>query len=700
MAAAIPAVPTQHGILRVVSPAATQQAEREATSDKMEVSDEATLSNIAGHIRRRFDVAWRHRQTQLIDQRLVDSLRTYRGEYTAQKLAEIRAFKGSEVYARLTSQKCRAATALLRDIYMSGDRPWAITSTPEPEVPEGIMEAIDQLVEAEVQGAQMGGEMLQPEQIQERKQQLVDAAKKTEKKRAVEAAFKAQSRMDDYLVEGGFYKAIGDVLVDLPIFPYAVLKGPVVRTSTELNWRRDGGMEVVEEPKMFWERVSPFDFFWAPNAASIEKAWVIERVRFTRADLYDMIGQPGYDEDAIRDILDRSGNNGVGLGHQWRQYFETERADLENREQFALDDDSVTALEYHGTIRGEWLLDWGMPKRTIKDKDREYFVTAWLVDNRIIKIHVNPAPRQRPMYYVTSFEKVPGSIIGNGLPVMLEDVQDVANATLRNIVNNLSIASGPQVVVNVERAAPGADTELLYPWKRWYVTSDPFQNAVEKPVDFFQPESRSAELLNVYKEFSNMADEISALPRYLTGSQRTGGAAATSSGLSMLMGNASKVLQSVASNIDMDLVQPALTDFYDMLMLTHSDVLRGDEDVVVRGVTAAMQREQDRVRQLEFLQVTANPIDMQILGPPGRMAILRALAKNLGLEHEQIIPEAAQMEAQANAQAGIPTPPAPGQPGAGVPSAIPGAAPMPAPNAGRSDGGPPRLDTVSNRGTS
>lgn len=700
MASAIPAVATQHGILRVVSPAATQAAERKAQEESnAATSDEMVLSEIAGHIRRRFDVAWRHRQSQNIDRRLIESLRTYRGEYTPQKLAEIKQFSGSEVYARLTSQKCRGATALLKDIYMSGERSWAIAPTPNPEVPGDIADSLEQLVQMEVMTAQQGGEQISAQQIDERKRQLQEEAKKVEKKRAVEAAFKAQSTMDDYLHEGGFYRALGEILTDLPIFPYAVLKGPVVRNSTELNWRKDGGLEVVEEPKMFWERVSPFDFFWAPNATKIENAYIIERVRLTRAELYDMIGQPGYDEDGIRDILARSGNGGVGLGHQWRQYFETERAQLEDREQFALDDDTITALEYHGTVRGQWLLDWGMPKRTIKDKDREYFVTAWLVDNRVIKVHVNPAPRQRPMYYVTSFEKVPGSLIGNGLPTMLEDVQDVANATLRALVNNLSIASGPQVVINQERSAPGSDTTSLYPWKRWYVNSDPFQNAVEKPIDFYQPESRSAELLNVFKEFSNMADEISALPRYLTGSQRTGGAAATSSGLSQLMGNASKVLMSVASNIDSDLIKPALSDFYDMLMLTQPDVLRGDEDVIVRGVTAAMQREQDRVRQLEFLQVTANPIDMQILGPPGRTAILRSLAKNLGLDHEQIIPEQQANAMQANAQAGIPTPPQPGTPGAGVPVATPGAAPMPAPNEGRSDGGPPRLDTVSNRGT-
>jgi hypothetical protein len=695
--AAIPVGSSQPGILRVVSPAGLQAAERQAI-DMAASQPEQVLDGIAAHIRRRFEIAWRHRTSNGIEQKLIDALRAYRGQYSAQKLAEIRQFKGSEVYAKLTAQKCRAATALLRDIYMAGERPWEIDPTADPEIPGHITDSVDQLIQSEVQFATQSGDTITPDQLQQRKMQLMDAAKKAEMKKAVEESFKATFAIEDHLQEGGFYKALDEFLDDLPIFPFACIKGPVVRNTTHLKWQQGGGLSMTEAPRMFWDRVSPFDLFFAPNASRIENSYVIERIRLTRAELYDMIGQPGYDEEAIRDILDRSGAGGVGLSMKWREYFETERAWLENRDTFALDDDTISALEYHGTVRGKWLLDWGMTKRTIKDPDREYFVTGWLIDNRVIKIHVNPAPRQRPMYYVSSFEKVPGAIIGSALPEMLEDIQGVANATLRALANNLGIASGPQVVINVERAAAGADTEQLYPWKRWYVTSDPYQNAVEKPVDFYQPDDRSAPLLSVFKEFSNMADEVSSLPRYLTGSQRTGGAASTSSGLSMLMGNASKVLQSVAANIDNDVIKPLLKDFYDILMLTSPDTLRGDEDIVVKGVASAMQREQDRVRQLEFLQITANPIDSQILGVPGRTALLRSLSRNLGLDYEQIVPEAAQNSAQANSQAGIPTPPQPGTPGAGVPVANPGN--LPAPDQARSDGGQPRLDVVSNRGTS
>jgi hypothetical protein len=170
------------------------------------------------------------------------------------------------------------------------------------------------------------------------------------------------------------------------------------------------------------------------------------------------------------------------------------------------------------------------------------------------------------------------------------------------------------------------------------------------PVKFFQPQSNSQELLGVYKAMTDIADEVSAIPRYVTGSSKTGGAASTASGLAMLMNNASKVLQNVAAAIDTDVLKPALEDLYNMVMLTDGGkTLRGDEQIVVKGATVAMQKEQDRMRRLEFLQLTANPIDMGIIGEAGRAKVLEAVAEDLGLPHEQIVPNADQMQDKVEA---------------------------------------------------
>jgi len=200
------------------------------------------------------------------------------------------------------------------------------------------------------------------------------------------------------------------------------------------------------------------------------------------------------------------------------------------------------------------------------------------------------------------------------------------------------------------------------------------------PVSFFQPESNAQELLAVYEKFTQIADEISAIPRYSTGSDRTGGAGRTASGLAMVMGNAAKILQTVSANIDNDVVEPAVSELYDMVMLTDTTgTLRGDESIDVIGVNIAMQRETQRQRQLEFLQITANPIDMQITGVRGRASVLRAVSDGIGLDGEAIVPPDDEIGAMQGQPGG---PPQPGTPPAGsgppppaAPAAPAGAAP-------------------------
>ena len=76
------------------------------------------------------------------------------------------------------------------------------------------------------------------------------------------------------LEEGGFYTAVAEMLVDIPLFPFCCLKGPTVRVVPEVTW--EGNNPTIQQvPKMQWYRVSPFDLYWTPGASSIEDAAVI-----------------------------------------------------------------------------------------------------------------------------------------------------------------------------------------------------------------------------------------------------------------------------------------------------------------------------------------------------------------------------------------------------------------------------------------
>ena len=520
----------------------------------------------------------------------------------------------------------------------------------------------------------------QPEAVRQRYEDMMADARDLAKRHAADQAKVAEDKLEEHLAQGGFYTALAEFLVDLPLFPYACIKGPTVRIKTQVKWTKDvapwsgqpqipppptapgqppssltqesntslkqpqiARPQVQDVPMLCWERVSPFDIYWTPGVADIADANIIQRSRLTRAELNDLLDLPGFLTDEVRAVLDEYGRG--GLVDNWDQT-DAERSILEGREDPRFNQSGLIAcLEFQGNAQGRYLLDIGMDPATIPDPLRDYFINAWLIGRHVIKCQLSPSPRKRHAYYVTSFEKVPGNPAGNGLPDLLSDVASVMNATLRAMVNNLSIASGPQAVINDDRLSDGENGEEMYPWKRWHVKSDPFGNNTEKAVEFFSPASNAQELLQVYMAFSGMADEHSAIPKFMTGNPPSGGLGRTASGLSMLMQNSSKILQTVASNVDRDVIGPVINGLVDMVMLTdETGLLTGEEKVRVLGVQVAQQRETQRARQLEFLQLTANPIDQQIIGPKGRAYILRNVATEIGLPGENIVPSEQEME--------------------------------------------------------
>jgi hypothetical protein len=646
------------GILQVVSPQQLSEHEAKVRAEREPPQQSMEMEGLVQYIRDEFNDARNARYVNGISQRLIEAQRTYRGEYAPEKLRQIKQFGGSEVYSRVTPTKCRGATSVLRDLYLSGSEPpWELHPTPVPTLPEDIVGAVVGLVQAEVQTVMAQGGNVTEDMVRERMQQLQQAAQLAAVKNAVEEAKEASRQLNDVLIEGRFYQALKEFLIDLPIFPIACIKGPVVRQKTKVRWKN--GKPVRDtSPKLFWDRVSPLDLYFTPDASHLDESYVIEHVRFSRQELYNLIGVPGYKEDEIRAVL--ADFKDKTQSRSWRDWFDEEREDLEDRDHWeSARGQLIDALEWHGCIQGQMLLDHGFDEKQIDDPEQEYFVDAWLIDRYCIKAQISPGLTQRPRYYITSFEKIPGSIWGYGLPDILADITSVCNTTMRSIVNNLSISSGPQVVVNLDRLAQVEDANTLYPWKRWHVQDDPLGNSRDKAIDFYQPNSNVQELMAVYEKFANMADEASALPKYLTGSGATGGAGRTASGLAMLMDNASKVMQNVAANVDDDILMPSIEQLYEMVMM--SDVgpqLKGDETIVVKGVTVAVQKETDRMRKLEFLQMTMNPMDMQIMGIPGRAAVLEDVAEELGMKGKKVVPSPEElktmMQAQAQAAGGAP----------------------------------------------
>jgi hypothetical protein len=94
---------------------------------------------------------------------------------------------------------------------------------------------------------------------------------------------------------------------------------------------------------------------------------------------------------------------------------------------------------------------------------------------------------------------------------------------------------------------------------------------------------------------------------------------------------------------------------------------------VARGSNSIVAKETAQVRRNEFLQATANPIDMQIMGIDGRATLLRETARQLDVNPDDVVPPREKLrvaqQIQAMMQAG--QPPQQQMPGPGAPAGSP-----------------------------
>jgi hypothetical protein len=151
------------------------------------------------------------------------------------------------------------------------------------------------------------------------------------------------------------------------------------------------------------------------------------------------------------------------------------------------------------------------------------------------------------------------------------------------------------------------------------------------------------------------ADDSTGVPRYTYGNERAGGSADTASGLSMLMTNAAKGLRRGIANVDLNVIGPSISDLFVGEMLYNPDEsIKGDCMVVPRGAAAILIRESAQQRRIQFLGMTANPIDAQIITAKYRAALLRETAAAMELPVDDVVPSddalAKQMQAAAEQQ--------------------------------------------------
>ena len=634
-----------------------QILQREAQAvPEFQTFDPQLETALAGHVR----TAWGRNKLakEKIERRMLNCLRARRGEYSPEALAQIQQSGGSNVvWADLTETKCRGGSAWIREIVLpAGERPWGISPTPIPDLPQPIKMGVVAKAVAQAQQVMetmttQAGVVMERSEFRKTVVELGDKLRveaEQELKKAADRRAKRMERViDDRLAQGGWAEALDQFVEDFVTYPAAILKGPVYQRHKRLSWGDGFTPKVSDNPAQSWERVSPFDIYPSVGSVDCQRGDVVERIRFWRAELHALKGLPGYQDAEIEKALIEY-TNGHLEGWLWTEA-ERQRLEKETTYLFLSPPGVIDGLNFYGSVPGWKLMSWGVTDELEPDKD--YEVNCLIVGRFVVYCALNPDPLGQRPYRKACYDEIPGAFWGRSIPDLCSVHQQMCNALACSLADNLGLSSGPMGWVHIDRLADGEQSIEVAPFKMFQLKSDPAQG-VNPGIGFFQSTDNSRNLMATMAEWEQKADDATGVPRYTYGNGEAAGAGDTASGLAMLMNNAAKGLRRAISNIDMRVIEPTIgMAFTNEMLYNKDDSIKGDCIVVARGANAILIKESAQARRTQFLTATANPIDIEIIGKKGRAALLREVASAMELPVDEIVPTSEQLDERDQAAA-------------------------------------------------
>lgn len=610
----------------------------DAIDEARNEQEDYLFDGLSQHILTCFTRARDHRQTHGIDEEIVNCLRAYKAKYSPEDLSK---FQGIAIYRGLTGMLCRTAESWLEDAYvMVEDKPWTLAPTPMPKLPQTIRTALEQAIEGRFNELAANGVFDSNEQD---RYDIIRALRDEADRMAQDEAQKALVGMDAYisdqLAEGDWRPEFSKFRHDVMIYPTAILKSGTYRNERRAIWNGDT-MEAVDEVIKVTERVAPIDIFPSPDSTTTQDGeYLIERMRMSRAALVKCIDLPFFFREALRLVLY---DNPEGVHNE---FDDSRMAWLDITDED--DRNTYIVYDFHGRVNGEDILSFYQAEGLSEEAKREdgvvetelgdidpfgtYEINAWLCGGKVIRLLLAPNPMEKRPYYATSYCKVPGSFWGMGIPSLIEGLQKELNSAARSRVFNLGIASGPIVEVDVDRLDTDDRPEQIEPWRMFFTTGA--AGAGHAPaVRFNQANMHVEQLTRVMDETWMKGHDIAGLPPYTRGTNE--GAARTLGAFSMQYNSATKGIKRVMGNIDRDVIEPLITDYYYDAMFNSDDPsIKADAQVIARGTIGLLRKESAEAKPLETL--------MQISGfaeryPAAIDALVTEFFKERGYNPEQM----------------------------------------------------------------
>lgn len=573
-----------------------------------------------------------------VESQWIKNIQAYRAVDTSGD--EFRSTEEHKPYIRTTTVKTRAAYAQIMETLMQNSRfPLMIEPTPVPEGVPALVTDAQPMGGPETQedfgiGFEGDGKELAPGATADGmlwKQddpiyQNMNGGKDrsggqfAQLSPAARSAEKMTKVIQDQLEESNAHTELRKSVFESCLLGSGIMKGVFTEEKTLHKWT-DG--EYTPEKRKFpkVQSTSIWDLYIDPNAVVMEDAeWVIERHRMTRKQMYDLKQRTGFRPGDV-DVAITTGANYT------RRSYES----VVKEEESTVDVSRLwEVLEYWGYVTGEEARAAGMPvDDSINDTD-QLQVNVWICGNTLLRIMVNPFLPQRIPYFLFCYEVDPYNIYGTGVPETMEDSQKMMNGFARLAVDNLALAGNLVFDVDESMLVPGQDM-TIYPGKVFRRQGGQAGQAIHG-VKF--PSTANENML-MFREFRQIADESTGIPSVSHGQTGVTGVGRTSSGLNMILENASLNIKTVVRNVDDDLLQPlGRALFYWNNQFNSENIPKGDFDVLATGIRSYTKQEIKVQRLQTLLGLVQNPA----LAPMVRLPyIVRELVKGMDMDPDEVI---------------------------------------------------------------
>ncbi len=437
---------------------------------------------------------------------------------------------------------------------------------------------------------------------------------------------------------------------DRVVLGTAVLKGPgsagkLARSYEKLEGTSTWVPTVTVDYAPVIVRVNPWFFY--PDETTDETNRIndtIETHPMSALELKKYMQHEGFKADAIARVLEKKADE--YNASNWADFAKLS----ENNPN--LYKDKYIVLEYHGPITRTQLdkMEIDPCYDSIND---EYYGEVWVCQGEVIRLELEPIEASFAVpYYISVWEKDPGSVFGFGVPLMMEDAQRVVNESWHMILDNSAISSGPQVAMQKHLMEPANGKWELGPRQIWYLTD--IQATVDQAIQFFNVPNVTASIIPIMQMAQGFAEEESGIPLIAAGlvSPEVGD---TASGQLAARHASTTLLDFMSEEWDDNITGPIITNMYAWNMQNSpKSEIKGAFSIDVRTSTE-YKNKQLHIRDLEKLSVESaqNPhlakwIDQAALSK-ARLDMMNLPSKSIIKTEDQIAEDEA-----AAAQAGPP----------------------------------------------